>query len=96
MDSSLELKDGTAKGYKVTKKNIKEKPDEKSFSLNEVLVTDTFGYDHILSGTVNYKIEKKELTPLISVNKTSTTSKNKATKVYDGTIPVPYPDFPVS
>ena len=35
MDSSLELKDGTAKGYKVTKKNIKEKPDEKSFSLNE-------------------------------------------------------------
>ena len=29
MDSSLELKDGTAKGYKVTKKNIKEKPDEK-------------------------------------------------------------------
>ena len=80
MDSSLELKDGTAKGYKVTKKNIKEKPDEKSFSLNEVLVTDTFGYDHILSGTVNYKIEKKELTPLISVNKTSTTSKNKATK----------------
>ena len=89
MDSSLELKDGTAKGYKVTKKNIKEKPDEKSFSLNEVLVTDTFGYDHILSGTVNYKIEKKELTPLISVNKTSTTSKNKATKVYDGTTDVP-------
>ena len=81
--------DGTAKGYKVTKKNIKEKPDEKSFSLNEVLVTDTFGYDHILSGTVNYKIEKKELTPLISVNKTSTTSKNKATKVYDGTTDVP-------
>ena len=89
MDSSLELKDGTAKGYKVTKKNIKEKPDEKSFSLNEVLVTDTFGYDHILSGTVNYKIEKKELTPLISVNKISTTSKNKATKVYDGTTDVP-------
>ena len=89
MDSSLELKDGTAKGYKVTKKNIKEKPDEKSFSLNEVLVTDTFGYDHILSGTVNYKIEKKELTPLISVNKTSTTAKNKATKVYDGTTDVP-------
>lgn len=89
MDSSLELKDGTAKGYKVTKKNIKEKPDEKSFSLNEVLVTDTFGYDHILSGTVNYKIEKKELTPLISVNKMSTTSKNKATKVYDGTTDVP-------
>ena len=89
MDSSLELKDGTAKGYKVTRKNIKEKPDEKSFSLNEVLVTDTFGYDHILSGTVNYKIEKKELTPLISVNKTSTTSKNKATKVYDSTTDVP-------
>ena len=55
MDSSLELKDGTAKGYKVTKKNIKEKPDEKSFSLNEVLVTDTFGYDHILSGTVKVR-----------------------------------------
>ena len=54
-----------------------------------MLVTDTFGYDHILSGTVNYKIEKKELTPLISVNKTSTTSKNKATKVYDGTTDVP-------
>ena len=29
MDSSLELKDGTAKGYKVTKKNIKEKMEKK-------------------------------------------------------------------
>ena len=53
MDSSLELKDGTTKGYKVTKKNAKEKPDEKSFDLSEVVVTDTFGYEHTLSGTVN-------------------------------------------
>lgn len=89
LESSLELKDGTTKGYKVTKKNVKEEPGTQTFELNEVKVTDTLGFEHILSGTVTYTVEKKELTPIITVNKTSTTSKNKATKVYDGTTDVP-------
>lgn len=89
LEVSLELKDGTAKGYKVTKKNVKEEPGTRTFELNEVTVKDTLGFVHTLSGTVNYTVEKKELTPVITVNKTSTTSKNKATKVYDGTTDVP-------
>lgn len=89
MDATLELKDATTKGYKVTKTDVKEIPGEYSYSLSQVTVTDTLGFEHELTGTVNLKIEKKELTPTITVNKTSTSSKSKATKVYDGTTDVP-------
>ena len=58
LESSLELKDGTTKGYKVTKKNVKEEPGTQTFELNEVKVTDTLGFEHILSGTVTYTVEK--------------------------------------
>lgn len=91
MDVTLELKDPTAKGYKVTKKNVKEVPvsEPYSYELTQVTVKDTFGYEHELTGVVTLTIDKKELTPTITINKTSTTSKSKATKVYDGTTDVP-------
>ena len=89
MDATLELKDSTTKGYKVSKQGIRVIPGEYSYELSSVTVTDTFGFVHELSGTVTLKIEKKELTPTITINKASTTSKNKATKVYDGTTDVP-------
>ena len=90
-ETKLELKARTSEtqGYKVTKSEIKAEPGEYTYDLSTVTVTDVFEFEHKLSGTVTLKIEKKELTPTITINKASTTSKNKATKVYDGTTDVP-------
>lgn len=75
-------------GYKITKNDKHQTPTTEEYKISKVIVKDKLGFEHTLSGTVKYTVEKKVLTPSIVLAKASTTgtaSQSKITKVYDGT-----------
>ena len=87
MDDALKVEsvsDGLG-GYKITKNNKYQIPTTEEYKISKVTVKDKLGYEHTLSGTVNYTVEKKVLTPSVVPAKSSTTSQSKITKTYDGT-----------
>lgn len=78
--------------YKVEQMKAKEVPSGSTPYgwLATVKVTDIYGMENEISGTVTLTVEKAELTPVIDVDKDKLEDgTSKVTKVYDGTTDVP-------
>lgn len=61
MDDALKVEsvsDGLG-GYKITKNNKYQIPTTEEYKISKVTVKDKLGYEHTLSGTVNYTVEKR-------------------------------------